>query len=235
MKRATISLLFLLSLFSSSYADPVVGQGVIFRYDSTHIYPAIVTKIVSGSTVNLVALSAINSVWYTGGPDGSVVAAIAFGSVQQGSDTDDYRWYPNPNVPVEGPTGPTGATGAASTVASQSTPTLTLNGSAVQFSTTNETIYTVNVYIGGTITLGGGYDGAINLLCDTNTTPSTMVATVSNISTGTVVVGISLNSGGTYSMQWRVPAGQRCRLTTTTTAGSPSFSINSQKLQTLSV
>lgn len=238
MKRAILFFSFFLSLFSSSaIADPVVGQGVIFRYDSTHIYPAIITKIVSGNTVNLVALSAINSVWYSGGPDGSVVAAIPFASVQMEEDTD-YRWWPNENVPVEGPQGPqgeTGATGASSNIASISTPSLTLNGSGVQFSSTNETIYTVSVSISGTVNLTTSFDGDISLLCDANTTPSTVVGVVGNSSTGTVVLGLNETRGAKYTMSWRLSAGHRCRLTTTTNAGTPSFSIISQRLQTLSL
>lgn len=235
MKRAILFFSFFLSLFSSSaIADPVVGQGVIFRYDSTHIYPAIITKIVSGTNVNLVALSAINSVWYTGGPDGSVVAAIPFGNVAMEEDTD-YRWWPNENVPVEGPQGPQGATGASSNIASISTPSLTLNGGAVQFSSTNETIYTVSVSIGGTINLTTSFDGDISLLCDSNTTPSTVVGVVGNSSVGTVVVGLNETRTAKYTLSWRLQAGHRCRLTTTTNAGSPSYSIVSQRLQTLSL
>ena len=35
-------------------------EEVIFRYDSTHIYPAVITKVLYDNVVNLVAFSAIN-------------------------------------------------------------------------------------------------------------------------------------------------------------------------------
>lgn len=230
MKRAMLVLCLISS--TVAFADPVVGQGVIFRYDSSHIYPAVVTKVLHDNVVNLVALSSMESVWYTNGPDGSVVPALAFGSVDMAANTD-YRWVVNPNVPVEGPQGPTGAAGPGSNVSATSTPSLALNGSAVQFDSTHDTNYMAVFSISGSITLTGGFDGVVNLLCDTNTTPTTLLAQVGHFGGGTVVAGVALTSGGYYTMSARVPAGNRCRLTTTSSVGTPSYSIVNQKLQTL--
>jgi hypothetical protein len=227
MRKLIAPLLLLLS--AQAAADPVVGQGVIFRYDSTHIYPAVVTKVVNGNTVNLVALTAMNSVWYSGGPDGSVVPALAFGNVDRAADTD-YRWIENPNVPVEGPQGPPGP---GSAVSGTSTPTLTLNGSAAQFDATHDTIYTGIFSVSGTINLTTGFDGLVNLLCDTNTTPTTVIAGVGAVASGTVILGINMVTGGYYTMTARVAAGHRCRLTTTSAVGTPSYSIVNQHLQIL--
>jgi len=224
--------LLLAVLSAQATAAPVVGQGVIFRYDSTHIYPAVVTKVVSGNVVNLVALTAMYSVWYSGGPDGSLVPAMAFASVDRAANTD-YRWIENPDVPVEGPQGPQGDAGPGSAVSGSSTPTLTLNGSSVQFDATHDTIYTGIFSVSGTISLSGGYDGLVNLFCDTNSTPTTLIAGAGGAAGGTVVVGLNMTTSGYYTMTARVAAGHRCRLTTTSAVGTPTYSIINQKLQTL--
>ena len=208
---------------------PVVGQGVIFQYDSTHIYPAIITKVLHDNVVNLVAFSAINSVWYTGGYDGALVPSMTFASVDKAAATD-YRWDDNPNVPVEGPQGPAGP---GSNVSGISTPTLSLNGSSVLFDSTHDTIYTAVVSITGAISLSGGFDGFVSLLCDVNSTPTTPMGGAGAVASGTVVVGVSMVTGGYYTVSARVAAGHRCRLTTTSAVGTPTYSIISQRLQTL--
>lgn len=233
MKRLVILLLL---VTGTVHADPVVGESVIFRYDSTHIYPAVITRVLHDNVVNLVALTAMYSVWYSGGYDGSLVPAMAFGSVDMAANTD-YRWIVNPDVPVEGPVGATGATGTAgpgSNISGLSTPTLALNGSSVQFDSTHDTIYTAVVEVSGTISLAGGFDGLVSLLCDANSTPTTFMAGAGAVASGTVVVGLSLVSGGYYTVgPTRVKAADRCRLTTTNAVGTPSYSIITQKLQTL--
>lgn len=138
-----------------------------------------------------------------------------------------------------GPTGAAGATGATgpagpgSLVISQSTPALALNGSAVQFSTTADTEYSISVKIGTTLSLTGGAAGTVDLLCDATATPSTIVQTISSESTGTLTIGLNLVASNTMVMRWRVPAAGRCRLVTTNNAGTPTFTIVRQVLQTL--
>lgn len=144
-----------------------------------------------------------------------------------------------------GPTGPTGATGAAGAqgpqgpagaaalVTGSSTPTLTLGGAAVQFDATHDTVYTVSIKITTTISLSGGAAGHVDLLCDTTATPTTIVETVQSESTGTLTVGLNLQTSNTLPLQWRVPAGQRCRLVSTNDTGTPTYLITRQVLQTL--
>lgn len=127
-----------------------------------------------------------------------------------------------------------GPKGAGAVVTSQTTPTLALNGSAVQFDATHDAEYSVAVDISGSVTLAGGYDGDVSLLCDTSTTPTTVVqGPFGNRNTGTLVIGISLTVGGTVQIHHRVRAGDRCRLTTTTNSGSPVYAIRRQLLQIL--
>lgn len=230
MKRLILVLCFISGIASAN--PPVVGQGVIFQYDSTHIYPAVITRVLHDNVVNLVALSAIYSVWYTGGVDGAVVPSMTFATVDKATATD-YRWDDNPNVPVEGPAGPTGATGPGSNISGISTPTLTLNGSSVLFDSTHDTQYYLVVSVTGTISLSGGFDGIVTVLCDVNSTPTTPVGAAGAIASGTAVIGLALITGGYYSTSVRVAAGHRCRLTTTNNVGTPTYTIVNQKLQTL--
>lgn len=132
-----------------------------------------------------------------------------------------------------GATGPTGPAGPGSLVVSQSTPTLTLNGSAVQFSTTADTEYSISVKIGTTLSLTGGAAGTVDLLCDATATPSTIVQTISSESTGALTIGLNLVASNTMVMRWRVPVSGRCRLVTTNNTGTPTFTIVRQVLQTL--
>lgn len=132
-----------------------------------------------------------------------------------------------------GAAGATGATGAGALVISSSTPSLTLNGSAVQFDATHDTELAISVKISTSLSLSGGSAGHVDLLCDTSTTPTTVVQTVSSESTGTLTVGLNLVSSNTLVMRHRVPAGQRCRLATTNDTGTPTVSIVRQLLQTM--
>jgi hypothetical protein len=73
----------------------------------------------------------------------------------------------------------------------------------------------------------------VDLVCDATTTPTTIVETVQSESTGTLTVGLNLQSSNTLVLHWRVPAAHRCKLTTTNDTGTPTYSIARQVLQTL--
>lgn len=132
-----------------------------------------------------------------------------------------------------GSTGATGATGPGALVTGVSSPSLTLNGGSTQFDATHDVIYVATVKITTSLTVSGGAAGHVDLLCDTGGTPSTIVDTVQSESTGTLTVGLSLQTSTTTSLRWRVPAAQRCRLTTTNDTGAPSYSLVRQFSQTL--
>lgn len=132
-----------------------------------------------------------------------------------------------------GDTGVQGTAGPGSNISSSSTASLTLNGSAVQFDLTHDTMYYVTVSIAGSVSLSGGFDGLVSLLCDNNTTPSTFAAAVGNAAGGTLVVGLNLAQSNVLSMSVRVAAANRCRLTTTSAVGSPTYGIIGQRVQVL--
>ena len=72
-------------------------------------------------------------------------------------------------------------------------------------------------------------------MCDASTTPTTIVETVQSESTGTLTVGLNLQSSNTLVLRWRVPAGHRCKLQSTNDTGTLTYSITRQSLQTLGV
>lgn len=243
MLKQALRILALMMLSSSiAAATPVAGQSVIYRYDSTHSYAAVVAKANGDGTADLVVLNCCTYSFGFGLSSRYDWPVTYMQGVTEGST--DNRWAVNPDIGLgaTGPTGATGATGAAgstgpagpgSLVVSSSTPTLSIGGSAVQFSTTADTIYTVSVKITTTLTLSGGAAGHVDLLCDSSATPSTIVATVQGESTGTLTVGLNLQASNTLVMHWRVPVSHRCRLTSTNDTGTPTYSITRQVLQTL--
>lgn len=245
MKHPALVGLVLVGLVGAAAASPVIGQSVIYRYDSTHSYAATVAYIESDGSADLTVYS-----WATTafgfGPSSffGLPATWAVGVVE---GTSDNRWSVNSSIGV-GATGPTGATGSVGAtgstgstgavgpgalVTSSSTPTLALNGSAVQFDTSHDTEYTASVKIATTLSLSGGSAGHVDLVCDASTTPTTIVETVSSESTGTLTIGLNLASSNTLVLRYRVPAAHRCKLTTTNDTGTPTITIVRQVLQTL--
>lgn len=242
MKHLALAGLVLVGLVGAAAASPVVGQSVIYRYDSTHSYAATVAFLESDGSADLTVYS-----WATTafgfGPSSffSLPATWAVGVVE---GSGDNRWSVNPNIGLgatgatgpagaAGSTGSTGATGSGALVTSSSTPTLALNGSAVQFDSTHDTEYVASVKISTTLSLSGGSAGHVDLVCDASTTPTTIVETVSSESTGTLTIGLNLASSNTLVLRYRVPAAHRCKLTTTNDTGTPTITIVRQVLQTL--
>lgn len=132
-----------------------------------------------------------------------------------------------------GPQGDTGATGPGALVSSTSSPSLTIGGSAVQFDTTHDVEYTVVVKISVAITLTTGAAGHVDLLCDSSNPPTTARSTASTELTGMLVIGAALTHSNTQTLVWRVPAGDRCKLTSTNDVGTPTYTLVRQFAQTL--
>ncbi len=236
MKHLALACLVLLGLAGVAAASPVVGQSVIYRYDSTHSYAATVAHVESDGGADLILYSWINTAFGFGPSSYYSLPTTWAASVVEGSG--DNRWSVNPDIGL-GETGPTGATGSVGAtgpgalVTASSTPTLALNGSAVQFDASHDTEYVASVKIATTLSLSGGAAGHVDLVCDASATPTTIVETVSGESTGTLTVGLNLVTSATQVLRYRVPAGHRCKLTTTNDTGTPTITIVRQVLQTL--
>lgn len=225
-----LSVLVILSLSASALAStPVVGQSVIYRHNSTHHYAAIVTGVWEDGTADLVMFNTylLGYSFGFGWSSRYDWPATYLEGVTEG--TTDNRWAVNPNIGL----GATGATGPGALVTGQSTPSLTLNGSAAVIDSTHDAELTVTVTVANSITIAGGTAGHVDLVCDSSSTPTTVVETVSAASTGTVVVGITLNTSNTLVLRWRVAAGHSCKLATVNDTGAPSFTLVRQIKQTL--
>lgn len=246
MKKLPLALLLLFALSATARAAPAIGQIVTMQIDTGRFVPGVITAVNSGNNVNIVGLADSTTDWPNGSPT-TAHAAQLWISVDKG--TSSGQWQDNTaGVGPAGPTGATGATGATgptgatgatgatgvgALVISSSAPSLTLNGSAIQFDSTHDTIYTVSIKIATSLSLSGGSAGHVDLVCDSSASPTTIVETISSESTGTLTVGLNLVSSNTLVMHWRVPAGDRCKAVTTNDTGTPVFTIVRQRLQTL--
>jgi hypothetical protein len=216
-------------------ASPIRGEAVIYHYDGSHDYNAFITKVNSGTEVNLVAFSWVDTAWGNTAP--ASIFVQGFLGVEQGSGTN--RWEENTAVESMGPTGPTGATGSTgatgpgSNVTGTSAVSRTLNGAAWQSSTTKDTELVFTVKIDNTLNLSGGAGGTVHLFCDSGSSPTTEVASVAAANTGTLTIGLALTVSQTQVLRYRIPQSHFCKLTTTNEVGTPTFTLVRQLEQTL--
>lgn len=231
--------LVVLNAYSLGYS---FGFGLGGRYDWPATYLAAVTE---GSGDNRwqvnpsIGLGATGPTGATGsaGPTGPTGAAGATGAT--GSQGIQGVAGPTGATGSTGPTGATGsagatgATGPGALVTATSSPTLTFGGAAAQMDTTHDAEYTVVVTIANSLSLSGGSGGHVDLVCDSSSTPTTVRVTAAASSTGTLTVGLALNTSTTLGITWRVPAGDYCKLATVNDTGTPTFTLVRQFKQTL--
>lgn len=124
------------------------------------------------------------------------------------------------------------ATSMASSPTVNTSPGRTLNTTFTP-SATNDVEVTYSVSIATSITLTAGSAGHVDLACDTSSPPTTIVATVSQSSTGTLTLGLNLNASNTLVIRYRVPRNQNCRINTVNDVGTPTYNLVRQVEQTL--
>lgn len=249
MRTPILALVILAAIAGSSAAAPVVGQSIIYRYDSTHHYVGIISSIVGDGSYGLVLLDPDDYVtgWTFGPNSQAAYATLAiYGVWEDDTDTTNNRWRPNPDIGVgeQGPagaTGPTGATGSAGStgatgatgpgalVTSTSALSMSIGGAAVQMDSTHDTNLTLSVSISLPLSVLAGATGTVHLWCDSSSTPTSEVETVSRGNTG----GLLTTDTATLSMVYRVPAAHYCKVTATQDVGSPTFGIARQIKQVL--
>jgi hypothetical protein len=195
-------------------ADPVRGQSVIYKNDSTHSYPAIVVGVVDSDEADLAVL-ADGTLWYALGntytAEGTPVLYIA--DVQRGSGNG--QWLENDAF--------------GSRISSQSNPSLSLNGVSVQMDATKDAELTMSVTVALPLSLVAGATGTVHLFCDASSTPTTEVVTLQRGNTG----GLVTTDTATLQLHHRVRGGDYCKVTTTADVGSPTFSIVRQLRQVI--
>lgn len=215
-------IVFLVGLFlgicaGTVSADPYLGQSVVYRYNSSYEYNAVVTEIIDSTTVGLVAFGDGNT-WFNS--VSSTVPCQVFVYVAESAPGSlDNRWRNNDAVYNYSGGG----------VSAQGTTSFALNGSAIQLNVDHDTELVLSVKIDLTLTLIAGMGGTVHLFCDASATPTTEVETV-QLSHG---LGIATTLSQTQVMRWRVAKTQYCKVTTTNDTGSPTFTIARQFSQTI--
>jgi hypothetical protein len=243
MKRTFLVIAIICVMFGAAMADGVVGQSVLYRYNSSHTYPAILTADNGDTTWHLVALDTDG--YATGFPMGAGsqagYATIAVDSAaEDDTGTNDNRWRPNPSIGLgeQGPTGATGATGSTGAtgatgpgalVSSSGTTSFSLNGSAIQLDATHDVELTMSISFSLPLSLVAGATGTVHLFCDSSSNPATEVETVSRGNAG----GLLTTDTSTLPVVYRVKAADFCKVTSTQDVGSPTFSIVRQGKQVL--
>lgn len=98
-------------------------------------------------------------------------------------------------------------------------------GTAYQPSTTRFVDVSISVQIACSVTLGGGQAGNYALQTSPDGVTYTTIAQMTNSSTGTLVVGLTLNNSNGCTLVAKLPPGYYYKLVSTTTTGTPTFSI----------
>lgn len=133
-----------------------------------------------------------------------------------------------------GATGSTGAQGPAgfSTV-TPSTSARTLNSAGFQPSATNAVFAVYSIQISCTASLTGGQAGQVQLLSDSNATPTTVRATIANQNTSGLTIGLTVVNNQTATLTYLVPAGHYVKLVSSNTTGTPTYTFVSQTEEVL--
>lgn len=108
---------------------------------------------------------------------------------------------------------------------SQSSPARALNSAGFQPSVTKPCMVSYSVKITCTATILGGQDGKVELMCDANSTPTTVQATAQNRSSVSLAIALTAINEQTLPLTWLVPAGYYVRLISTQTQGAPTFAL----------
>lgn len=242
MRKVVLTLLLLATPAATSFASPTVGQVVIYKSSSTRSQPALVTKIISGDTINLVAVIDSTDDWpvinvpYTN-------PAWLYTSVAKGTGVGEWQEATIPAVLVDemesaaegvvaaelGGGGDittaiaTATSGLAVAPTSWSSPARTLNSNFKPSSTRPVEV----VYSGtwtGTLNVTGSVAGQIQLLSDSAGTPSVECDDQQPGFSATLLVGIAITQVLPWKVTCTVVANDNVRLST---SGGGSFAITS--------
>lgn len=242
MKTTALILSILIGITTPTLAAPVVGQVVIYKTSSTRSSPALVSKIVSGDTVNLVAVIDASDDWPVINVP-STNPAWLYTSIAKGTGVGEWQEATIPTVLIdemesqaEGVVATELGGGGAITSAIEtatagqlasptgwSSPARTLN-SNFKPSATRTTLTTYSGTWSGTLTATGSVAGVIQLLSDTAGTPTTECDDQQPAFSATLLIGVALTQVSPWKVTCMVPADFNVRLAT---SGTGSFAITS--------
>lgn len=204
---------------------PIIGQTVILKIASSplRIVPAKVTNVIDEDTINCVGFADINDDWPGDGPATSNPGRPFFG-VTRGTGVNQWQESDIP-TDAEVASAITSATSGYATevyvdnaqdncmaLPAGSAAGLTLGAAGVQLSTTRPCWLTVRGTASQALTLVGGQGYTVQLLCDSATTPTTVVDDETGSFTGTVVVGVAITDLDGWHLAAYVPAGHYVRV-----------------------
>lgn len=255
MKHLTLSILILMAIATSAMASPVVGDLVRFRVATAQYNLAVVGRVVSGTTVDLVAFSDGTTWQDTGTP--SNYATLTYYSATPGTGVGQYQpttivadviaaagfateaWVSGQGYASQGFVTGQGyaTTGYVNTaddarLALPAAPTsagLTLGGAGVQFSASRPVWVRARGTATMVSTLGIGQAFTVELRCDANTTPTAVVDDDSGAFTD--ALGVTTSTMVPWKVSTLARAGDRCRVVQS--AGSATLALTGSNAQPL--
>ena len=237
-----------LAFTSVASASPAVGQLVSYRTATSQHNLAVIGRVVSGTTVDLVAFSD-GTTWQDGGtPSG--VATITYTSIAQGTGVGQWE----PTTVVEDTIAAAGyalesyvdtATAGLATTSyvdtagagylalppAPSSTSLTLGGSGVQISSTRPALLTVRGTAAMTSTLAGGQAYTVELRCDSGSTPTAVVDDASGSLTQTLGASVTLAEVQPWKLVTMARAGDYCRIVQS--SGAATLAVTGSSAQSL--
>ena len=226
MRKIILTLCILATLTATSFASPAVGEVVVIRTSSTRYAPALVTKVVSGDTVNLVAVIDSTADWPDPVNMDYMHPAWLYTSVDKGTDVGEWQesTIPAPvtdaiEVEVDGRLANPGAPVSAG---------LTLDGAGVQFSATRPVRLNVRLTASMTSTLLGPQSYTAELRCDSGSTPTTVV----DAATGGLS-GVVATTDQPVKLSALVPTGHYCRAVTAAASANTTLTLTASTKQVL--
>lgn len=221
-------------------AMPTVGQQIVYRLSSTRYLDALVSSVVSGDTVNLVAFGD-GAAWGDGEP--ASLAARSYTSVALGTAVGEYQIGTQQvalitsiaeteaadavaSIPADDDSGLCAVPGAGSTPS----PALALNTVRIP-NATRPTLVTVSGTWAWSLSITGTVSGTVSLQSDSSSTnPTAVRANAPQSASGTLLVGLSLANTNGWILTYLVPAGHSYRVVTT---GGGTFAITAVNETTL--
>jgi len=207
-------------------ANPAVGQLCTLSFGGGRVHPCVITKVVSGTNVNLAMLNDDQTqTWDDGVGAPGVVGVQQLANVAKGSGTGQWQDIVTPD-PVLADMAAAVTAGGSSFLASAysaSQPSRSLNAN-FQPSATRPTLC---VYTGtwqGSLSVTGSQTGTVELRSDSAATPTTARTSV----VPAVNLALGLTVGSTINLPWVLAysciAGHNVRLVT---SGTGTFVITS--------
>lgn len=241
-----IAALVLLALTSVAAASPVVGELVTYRTATSQYNLAVIGRVVSGSTVDLVAFSDGTTWQDQSTPPG--VATITYYSVALGSSVGQYQATTIIEDTIDAAGFATEAwvssNGYATTSyvnglapnylalpPAPSSASLTLGGSGVQLHASRPVLVTVRGTASMTSTLAGGQAYTVDLRCDSGSTPTAVVDDAAGSLTQTLGLSVSLTEVQPWKLVTLARAGDYCRVVQS--AGAATLALTGSSAQAL--